>query len=110
MTDCQHASLATTTRSLNLADLTFAWQLEEQKATEMAQPLLEDLRALSAPAGRDDAGIAYRGGEVLREVMEGAPITELAALYVTLFRQAAGTVVMDALIFASGIEDIEECP
>lgn len=105
MSDQQHTLLsAANLRPLNLNDLTFAWRLDEQRAEEIARPLLEELQALPAPAGRDDAGIPYRGGEVLREVIEEAPIEELAALYVTLFRQAAGTVVMDAVIFARGSE------
>jgi hypothetical protein len=101
-------SLAANHRPLNLADLSFAWQLDEDRAAEIARPLLSDLKALAAPAGRDDAGIPYRGGEILRETVEGAAITELAALYVTLFRQSAGTVVLDAIIFACGTQDTEK--
>ena len=95
-------SVATTSRALTLNDITFAWQMDDLEAAELAAPIINELKALADPAGRDAAGIPYRGGEVLREVMEGAPIAELAALYVTLFRQAAGTVALDPVIFACG--------
>jgi len=92
-------------RSLNLNDLGEAWRMPPEDAESQAAPLLSELRALKMPGGCDAAGIPYRGSEVFRELMEGRPLAELRAAYVTLRRLDCQSGVIDALEFARGIVD-----
>lgn len=92
-------------RSLNLNDLGAAWRMPPEEAARQAAPLLVDLRALTMPGDCDPAGIPYRGSEVFRELMEGRPLAELRAAYVTLRRLHCQSGVIDALELARGTID-----
>lgn len=54
---------------------------------------------------RDPAGIHYRGSKVFRELMDGRPLAELQAAYITLRRLRCQSGVIDALEFARGMVD-----
>jgi hypothetical protein len=92
-------------RQLNLNDLGEAYRLPPAEAERLAVPLLYDLRMLEMPSHLDPAGIPYRGSEVFRELMEGRPLEELRAAYVTLRRMNCQCGVIDALEFARGAID-----
>lgn len=92
-------------RSLNLNDLGEAWRMPPEEAERLAAPLIADLRGLTMPSHLDPAGIPYRGSEVFRELMEGRPLAELRAAYVTLRRLECQSGVIDALEFARGVVD-----
>ncbi|HMP04727.1 MAG TPA: hypothetical protein PJ982_00115 [Lacipirellulaceae bacterium] len=92
-------------RQLNLNDLGEAHRLPPPEAERLAAPLIADLRALKMPGDCDPAGIPYRGGGVFRELMEGRPLAELRAAYVTLRRMNCQGGVIDALELARGTLD-----
>lgn len=92
-------------RQLNMNDLTLAYRLSDEEATQLADPLLTELRALAMPGGCDPAGIPYRGSEVFRERLEGRSIAELRAAYVTLRRLGCQSGVIDALELAVGVDE-----
>jgi hypothetical protein len=60
------------------------------------------------PGGCDPAGIPYRGSEVFRELMDGRPIEELRAAYVTFRRLNCQSGLIDALEFARGVMNSKE--
>ena len=84
-------------RQLNLNDLGQALRMPIEEAEQLAAPLLADLRGLEMPSHRDSAGIAYRGSEVFRELMDGRPLAELRAAYITLRHLNCQSGVIDAL-------------
>ena len=89
-------------RQLNLNDLGEAHRMPPHEAERLSAPLLTDLRALKMPGDCDPAGIPYRGSEVFRELMDGRPLAELRAAYITLRRLNCQSGVIDALEFARG--------
>jgi hypothetical protein len=69
--------------------------MPQQEAEQLAAPLISDLRELAMPSHLDPAGIPYRGSEVFHELMEGRPLAELRAAYVTLRRMNCQRWVID---------------
>jgi hypothetical protein len=92
-------------RQLNLNDLGQALQMPIEEAEQLAAPLLSNLRELEMPSHRDPAGIPYRGNEVFRELMDGRPLAELRAAYITLRRLNCQSGLIDALETARGVVD-----
>ena len=92
-------------RQLNLNDLGQALRMPVEEAQQLAAPLLTDLRALEMPSHLDPAGIPYRGSDVFRELMDGRPLSELRAAYITLRRLNCQSGLIDALEIARGVID-----
>ena len=92
-------------RQLNMNDLGQALRMPVEEAERIAAPLIADLRELEMPSHLDPAGIPYRGNEVFRELMEGRPLDELRAAYITLRRLDCQSGVIDALETARGVVD-----
>ena len=95
-------------RQLNLNDLGAALRMPVEEADKLSAPIIAELRELEMPSHRDPAGIPYRGSDVFRELMEGRPLSELRAAYVTLRRLGCQSGVIDALEIVRGtLEDQE---
>ena len=92
-------------RQLNLNDLGDALRMPADEAEQLAAPLLADLRELEMPSHRDPAGIPYRGSDVFRELMDGRPLGELRAAYITLRRLNCQSGIIDALEIVRGVID-----
>ena len=76
-----------------------------EEAEQLAAPLFADLRELEMPSHRDPAGIPYRGSDVFRELMDGRPLSELRAAYITLRRLNCQSGLIDALEIVRGVVD-----
>ena len=76
-----------------------------EEADKLSAPILADLRELEMPGDRDAAGIPYRGSDVFRELMDGRPLAELRAAYITLRRLNCQSGVIDALEIVRGVID-----
>jgi len=92
-------------RQLTINDLALALRLPEDEASRIADPLLSELRGLAMPGDADPAGVPYRGNEVFRELMDGRPLAELRAAYITLRRLNCQSGLIDALETARGVVD-----
>lgn len=92
-------------RQLNLNDLGEALRMPAEEAEKLSAPILADLRELEMPGDRDPAGIPYRGSDVFRELMDGRPLSELRAAYITLRRLNCQSGVIDALEIVRGVID-----
>ena len=92
-------------RQLNLNDLGEALRMPVEEAEKLSAPILADLRELEMPSHRPPAGIPYRGSDVFRELMEGRPLAELRAAYITLRRLNCQSGVIDALEIVRGVID-----
>jgi hypothetical protein len=91
------------TRPLNLNDLTDAYRLPVDNLNRLAAPIVSALRAISAPVGRDSAGVALRGSLVFHPCLDNRPIAQLGAAYAYLRNRACQSGLIDALEVAAGI-------
>lgn len=92
-------------RQLNLNDLGQALRMPVESAESQAASIIADLRKLEMPSHRDPAGIPYRGSDVFRELMDGRPLSELRAAYITLRRLNCQSGIIDALEIVRGVID-----
>ena len=92
-------------RQLNLNDLGQALRMPVEAAERQAASIIADLRELEMPSHLDPAGIPYRGSDVFRELMDGRPLSELRAAYITLRRLNCQSGLIDALEIVRGVID-----
>ncbi len=90
-------------RPLNLNDLADAYHMPDESRTALAAPVIDELRTISAPTGRDDAGIARRGRSVFEPYLDGRPVQELAAAHVELRQLGCQSGLIDEIELARAI-------
>jgi len=95
--------ISTKTRPLNLNDLADAHRMSDAQRSSLATPVIESLRTISAPTGRDEAGIAHRGRSVFEPYLVGHTTRELAAAYVELRGRGCQLGVIDEIEVASAV-------